>query len=75
MEEPPVVCLDGKGKWIAAIREPEGTDNHAIVCRGGFVLHDPAQHYGAIPRDRVFLGMRIVPSRRVVPRISLRGTA
>ena len=42
VEEPAVVCLDGRGKWIAAIREPEGTDNHAIVCRGGFVLHDPA---------------------------------
>ena len=73
VEEPAVVCLDGKGKWIAAIREPEGSDNHAIVCRGGFVLHDPAQHYGAIPRDRIMFGMRAVPTRRAVPVLSLRG--
>ena len=75
-EEPAVVCFDNRNagrRWIAAIYEPDQAANHAIVCRGGFVLHDPAGLYGAIPRDRVMFGMRLVPTRRAVPVLSLRG--
>ena len=74
-EEPPVVCLDNRNagrRWIAAIYEPDQAANHAIVARGAFVLHDPAGLYGAIPRDRVMFGMRLVPTRRTVPVVSLR---
>ena len=76
VEEPPVVCLDNRNagrRWIAAIYEPDQAANHAIVARGAFVLHDPAGIYGAIPRDRVMFGLRVVPTRRAVPVLSLRG--
>lgn len=75
VEEPAVVCPDNRNagrRWIAAIYEPDQAANHAIVARGAFVLHDPAGLYGAIPRDRVMFGMRLVPTGRVVPVFRLR---
>ena len=62
-QEPAHVCLDIRNdgrRWIACIEE-DGPANHAVVARGGLVFHDPAGRYGALPRDRVMFGMRLVP--------------
>jgi hypothetical protein len=63
-EEAAHVCLDIRNagrRWIAVIEEPEKSANHAIVDRGNLVYHDPAQRYGALPRDRVLFGLVLVP--------------
>jgi len=53
--------------WIATIRE-DGAEDHCVVARGHYVIHDPAGEYqGPVPLDRLVDGLLIVAARRVVP--------
>jgi len=72
---PPTVCPP-KGAnrlWIAGFEEDDG-GGHAVICRGHFIVHDPAGlHRGNVRMDRLVDGMLVVPTRRVVPVFSPHG--
>jgi hypothetical protein len=64
---------DANRLWIAGFEEDDG-GGHAVICRGHFIVHDPAGLYrGNVPMDRLVDGMVITPARRVIPIFSPHG--
>jgi hypothetical protein len=54
--------------WIAGIHMPDDPDDHVVVARNFYVVHDPlGELVGNLPWDRIIDGMLVVPARRVVP--------
>jgi hypothetical protein len=73
---PPHACppRNPNQPWIATIGE-DGPADHCVVARGAYVLFDPSRQYlGLLPMNRLRDGMLVVPTKRVVPVFSPRGS-
>lgn len=61
--------------WVATLRMPGDYDDHCVVARGHYVVHDPAGELrGQLPMDRLVDGLLVVPAARFVPNLSPQGT-
>jgi hypothetical protein len=59
--------------WIAGLRDTP--DNHVVVARGAFVIHDPAGELkGSLPTDRLIAGFTLARTHQVIPNLSLHGS-